>query len=83
MIGHIREGDARRQAAGAAQRGEQRRLADAVAGARAQHARGAEDLRIGIVEIGIVADLARRQIEAPRLLGRGRVGREVTFATKP
>ena len=69
--------------AGAAQRGEQRRLADAIAVRQLQHARGAEDFRIGIVEIGVVADLARREIEAPRLLGRGRIGRHGLRGERP
>src|ERR1041384_5027989 len=33
-----------------------------------EHARGAIDLGIGVVEIGVVADLARRAIKAPHLL---------------
>src|SRR4051812_37689855 len=70
MIGDIREGDTRRNAAGAAERREQRRLADAIGVSRLEHARGAVNLGIGVIEVGIVADLARREIEAPRLLGR-------------
>ena len=70
VIGHVREADARRNARGAAQRGAERRLADAIAGAGREHARGAIDFRVVEIEIGVVAHLARREIEPPRLFGR-------------
>src|SRR4051794_22761544 len=38
-----------------------------------EHARSAVDLRIGIIEIGIVTDLARREIEAANLFRCRRV----------
>src|ERR1700730_14897532 len=55
MIGHIRKADTRRNAGGTAQRREQRGLADTIAAACRQHARGPIDLRVGIIKVGVVA----------------------------
>ena len=69
MVGHVGEGDTRRNGGRAAKGGKQRGLADAVADTRIQDTRCTVDFGIGIVEIGVVTDLARREIEAPHRLG--------------
>ena len=71
MVLDVGEAEPRRNAAGAAERDIERGLADAIGVALRQHARGAVGLRVGVVDVGVVADaVAHGAIEHARLLDR-------------